>query len=230
MDLPRPTRSTVILSCCLLVMACGMAYQAIQLAALRSSLADAAEKTSVNAMLSRLDKIDDQLESVSGKNLVSQDDFRSAQQALSNRVDAGQALAKQALELGQRASTSGELLVLKATVEGLDESIQALRKSQSKAPPQASGKQSVAKRSQVQRPKPKPAAPEPPPFSIVGVEYRGGERFLSVAPTGSTQLSQIYLVRPGDAVAGTTWRLSNLDDRAARFDVAGNSRTINIQP
>ncbi|OPE00635.1 methyl-accepting chemotaxis protein, partial [Pseudomonas aeruginosa] len=41
-------------------------------------------------------------------------------------------------------------------------------------------------------------------FSILGVEYRGGERFLSVAPPGSTQLSQIYLIRQGDAVAGAS--------------------------
>ncbi|MEN1550966.1 hypothetical protein AAIH73_35040, partial [Pseudomonas aeruginosa] len=67
--------------------------------------------------------------------------------------------------------------------------------------------------------KPKPM--EPPPFSILGVEYRGGERFLSVAPPGSTQLSQIYLIRQGDAVAGTNWRLTDLDDRTAHFDVAG---------
>ncbi|HHK4227633.1 TPA: methyl-accepting chemotaxis protein, partial [Pseudomonas aeruginosa] len=76
--------------------------------------------------------------------------------------------------------------------------------------------------------KPKPI--EPPPFSILGVEYRGGERFLSVAPPGSTQLSQIYLIRQGDAVAGTTWRLTDLDDRTAHFDVAGASRSVRIQP
>ena len=62
------------------------------------------------------------------------------------------------------------------------------------------------------------------------VEYRGGERFLSVAPPGSTQLSQIYLIRQGDAVAGTTWRLTDLDDRTAHFDVAGASRSVRIQP
>ena len=80
------------------------------------------------------------------------------------------------------------------------------------------------------KPKPKPKPIEPPPFSILGVEYRGGERFLSVAPPGSTQLSQIYLIRQGDAVAGTTWRLTDLDDRTAHFDVAGASRSVRIQP
>ncbi|MDG3853379.1 methyl-accepting chemotaxis protein, partial [Pseudomonas aeruginosa] len=33
-----------------------------------------------------------------------------------------------------------------------------------------------------------------------------------------------------DAVAGTNWRLTDLDDGTAHFDVAGASRSVRIQP
>ncbi|MFA0941297.1 hypothetical protein ACDH53_28435, partial [Pseudomonas tremae] len=62
----------------------------------------------------------------------------------------------------------------------------------------------------------------PPPFSVVGVEYRGGERFLSVAPPGSTQLSQLNLIRPGEMVAGSNWQLNSLDDSRALFSINGS--------
>ena len=79
--------------------------------------------------------------------------------------------------------------------------------------------------------KSEPAKPieTPPPFTVVGIEYRGGERFLSVAPPGSTQLSELYLVRPGDNVGGTRWRLANLDDRQAQFSVDGATRTLSVK-
>ncbi|HBP6458452.1 TPA: methyl-accepting chemotaxis protein, partial [Pseudomonas aeruginosa] len=166
------------------------------------------------------------------QHLVSNEDFRSGQQALSNRIDAAQAFAKQASDavesLAQTTASAGDLLVLKATVETLDGSIRTLQEKQAKAPPLIVP---PPKRGAFPaKPKPKPKPIEPPPFSILGVEYRGGERFLSVAPPGSTQLSQIYLIRQGDAVAGTTWRLTGLDDRTAHFDVAGASRSVRIQP
>lgn len=234
MNLPRPTRSTLLLSLCLVLMACALGYEHYQLTQLRESLDAAAEKTSIDAILTRLSNIDERLDSVDGKHLVSNEDFRTSQQALSNRIDAAQAFAKQVNEtiqdLSRNVATSGELLVLKATVETLDGSLQVLRKTQPKAPPLIIPKRAAAKSPPAHKAKPKPAAPVPPPFQVVGVEYRGGERFLSVAPPGSTRLSQIYLIRPGDAVAGTAWHLNALDDRSARFDVAGTPRTINIQP
>lgn len=233
MNLPLPTRSTLLLSLCLVLMAGGLIYQHVQIAQLRGSVDGAAEKTSIDAILTRLNNIDERLDAVDGKHLVSNEDFRAGQQALSNRIDAAQAFAKQVNEtveeLSRSVASSGELLVLKATVETLDGSLQELRKAQPKAPPLIVPKRTIAKTPPAKA-KPKPAAPAPPPFHVVGVEYRGGERFLSVAPPGSTHLSQIYLIRPGDAVAGTAWRLNALDDRSARFDVAGTPRTITIQP
>ncbi|MCW4650251.1 methyl-accepting chemotaxis protein [Pseudomonas aeruginosa] len=224
----RPTPASVILGLCLAAMAGLLGYQQYQLLQLRSGVDSAAEKTSLEAILARLNRVDERLDAVDGQHLISNEDFRSGQQALSNRIDAAQAFAKDAVEnLAQTTASAGDLLVLKATVETLDGSVRTLQEKQTKAPPLIVP---APKRPIPAKPKPKPKPMEPPPFSILGVEYRGGERFLSVAPPGSTQLSQIYLIRQGDAVAGTNWRLTDLDDGTAHFDVAGASRSVRIQP
>ncbi|WP_329006651.1 methyl-accepting chemotaxis protein [Pseudomonas aeruginosa] len=229
----RPSPASMILGLCLTAMAGLLGYQQYQLIQLRSGVDSAAEKTSLEAILARLNRVDERLDAVDGQHLVSNEDFRSGQQALSNRIDAAQAFAKQASDavenLAQTTASAGDLLVLKATVETLDGSVRTLQEKQAKAPPLiVPPPKRGAFPVKPKPPKPKPI--EPPPFSILGVEYRGGERFLSVAPPGSTQLSQIYLIRQGDAVAGTTWRLTDLDDRTAHFDVAGASRSVRIQP
>ncbi|NWB94839.1 methyl-accepting chemotaxis protein [Pseudomonas gingeri] len=234
MNLPRPTRTTQILSLCLAALAGMLGYEHHQLSKLDSSMAAAADKDSLDAILTRLGKVDERLDSVDGKHLVSNDDFRSGQQALSNRIDAVQASAKQATEtaqdLSRHAASAGELVMLKASIETVDSRLQELSKSQVKPSPEAAPKPKAVARKAPPVPKPRSSAitPKAPPFTVVGIEYRGGERFLSVAPPGSTQLSQIYLIRPGDAVAGTAWRLNALDGTSARFDVAGTPQTVTV--
>ena len=115
-------------------------------------------------------------------------------------------------------------MVLKASIEMIDIRLQELSKPQTTEPPAA-----VSPPKTVFRKKPTPA-PQPPPFTVIGIEYRGGERFLSVAPSGSTQLSQINLIRPGDGVTGTSWKLKSMDGRLAHFEVAGLSRTLTVEP
>ena len=202
MKLPRPTRTTLIFSLCLIALASVLAYENHQLSLVSNDLAATADKDSLNALLTRLTKVDERLDAVDGKHLVTNDDFRSGQQALSNRIDAVQAYAKQATETTQDLSlrvTAAEeqVMVVKASIEMIDIRLQELSKPQASEPP-------------VVAPPPKPVirkipppAPQPPPFTVIGIEYRGGERFLSVAPSGSTQLSQINLIRPGDGVTGT---------------------------
>ncbi|PWU28651.1 methyl-accepting chemotaxis protein [Pseudomonas sp. RW407] len=236
MNLRRLTRSSLLITIGFLALGGLAAYQQYQLVAMRGSLEGAAEKTSINALLNRVGKLDERVDAVAGQHLVKDEDFRAAQQALSNRIDAAQAYAKQAndsvSQLSQSVASTGELLVLKANLETLNTSLQDLKKPQAQQPAPVAKKATVTNvtKTKPSPPKPKPAPPEPPPFHIIGVEYRGGERFLSIAPPGSTRLSQIYLIRPGDSVAGTTWRLSALDDRTARFDAAGTTKTISLQP
>ena len=229
MKLPRPTRTTLIFSLCLIALASVLAYENHQLSLVSNNLASTADKDSLNALLTRLAKVDERLDAVDGKHLVTNDDFRSGQQALSNRIDGVQAYAKQATETTQDLSlrvTAAEeqVMVLKASIEMIDIRLQELSKPQASEPPVVAPPPKP-----VIRKKP-PPAPQPPPFTVIGIEYRGGERFLSVAPPGSTQLSQINLIRPGDGVTGTAWKLKSMDGRLAHFEVAGLSRTLTVEP
>lgn len=228
-----PIRKHLPLAAGLLILGAIIAFQQYQLSTLSRTVNGAAEKVSIDALQNRVSAIDDRLDTVSGKPLVTMEDFRISQQALSSRIDAVQATATQAHEAAAEATrssaTAGDLLVLKADLESLDGKLQKMSK------PQAQATAPAPKTSSKPKPKPAPVkAPpipqDPPPFQMVGLEYRGGERFLSVAPTGSTRLSQIYLIRPGEVVSGSNWRLRAVDERTATFDAGGTTRTLSIQP
>lgn len=86
----RPTRSSLLITIGFLALGGLAAYQQYQLANMRGSLEGAAEKTSINALLGRVGKLDERVDTFAGQHMVSDEDFRAAQQALSNRVDAAQ--------------------------------------------------------------------------------------------------------------------------------------------
>lgn len=72
---------------------------------------------------------------------------------------------------------------------------------------------------------PKPQATEPP-FQVIGAELRAGERFLSILPTGTDALSQVRLLRPGEAEAG--WRLYAIEGDAAVFRHSDEARRLAV--
>ncbi|KUM40199.1 hypothetical protein AR540_12730 [Pseudomonas sp. EpS/L25] len=211
-------------------------YLFLQLKHVDRDLDAAAGQDMVQAITKRLDGMEDRLDRFANGKPVQDADFRASQQALSQRIDTAQAMLVEIQRANQTAlqgmAQAGDLVVLEARLEGLQNDLGDLRKKAAEPakapPPLIVPKQrptSVATR--------KPASPKPietpPPFTVVGIEYRGGERFLSVAPPGSTQLSELYLVRPGDNVGGTRWRLANLDDRQAQFSVDGATRTLSVK-
>ncbi|RMV36037.1 hypothetical protein ALP12_200384 [Pseudomonas savastanoi pv. phaseolicola] len=224
---PSLSRATVLQILALIVL---LVYQQWQIFHLKTGFESAANLETVNAITQRINGVDDRLDAASQLKSVTIDDFRAGQQALSNRIDAVQALVKQAQDAAQQAAaTMQEVVVMNARIEELQVKLQDLR-----AAKPASVQISVAK-PKTPPPSRKPTAqtkvPEaPPPFSVVGVEYRGGERFLSVAPPGSTQLSQLNLVRPGDMVAGSNWQLNSLDDSRALFSINGSTRILPLRP
>ena len=60
----------------------------------------------------------------------------------------------------------------------------------------------------------KPKVPEPP-FRVLGVELRGGERFLSITSTAAPSLAGARLLREGDAEGG--WQLQSIEAQAGVF-------------
>ncbi len=235
MKLPlRPSLSRkVVLSALGLFILIGVsAFQQLQIFWLKSDFASAANLETVNAITQRINGVDDRLDAASQLKPVTAEDFRAGQQALSNRIDAAQALLKQVHQASQDSAQTfasmGEVIVLAAKIEDLQLRLQELRTGKTVAQPAAPSTKTkpVMRKPVAQIPRPDPV----PPFSVVGVEYRGGEKFLSVAPPGSTQLSQLYLVRPGDTVAGSDWRLNSLDDSRALFSINGSPRTVTLKP
>ena len=70
------------------------------------------------------------------------------------------------------------------------------------------------------RPAPARAAPALPALPLlIGVELRGAERFLAVAPAGSQTLNEVRLLRDGDRFGA--WTLRRLDHQAAFFASPG---------
>ena len=59
---------------------------------------------------------------------------------------------------------------------------------------------------------------------MIGLELRGGERFLSVAAPGAASVLDISLLRVGDAAGA--WHLQAIEARAAAFRVDGQTVRI----
>ncbi|KWS96419.1 hypothetical protein QCD83_21915 [Pseudomonas savastanoi pv. phaseolicola] len=233
---PSLSRATVLQILALIVLIGMLVYQQWQILHLKTGFESAANLETVNAITQRINGVDDRLDAASQLKSVTIDDFRAGQQALSNRIDAVQALVKQvqetAKDAAQQGATMEEVVVMGARIEELQVKLQDLRAAKA-----ASAQVTAASKPKATAPSRKAtaqakakAAEVPPPFSVVGVEYRGGERFLSVAPPGSTQLSQLNLIRPGDMVAGSNWQLNSLDDSRALFSINGSTRILPLRP
>jgi predicted nucleic acid-binding Zn-ribbon protein len=111
--------------------------------------------------------------------------------------------------LTARASTA-DMTALRARLEHVEQQLLEL-KTQPSTPPSTS---STAKPKQKARPKPIPLSP---PFSVLSVESRGGERFLAVAPHDSRSLTDVRLLHSGEQLGA--WRLKMLEPNSAIFAV-----------
>jgi len=121
--------------------------------------------------------------------------------------------------LAARATTA-DMTVLRARLKHVEQQLLEL-KSQQSTPPSTS---STAKPKKTARPK---HAPLSPPFSVLSVESRGGERFLAVAPPDSRSLNDIRLLHNGEQLG--TWRLKVLEPKAAIFAVAAQpDQTVHL--
>ena len=136
---------------------------------------------------------------------LGQVEFATAQRALDERIAR--------VEAAQSAdSLAIDLQTLQARVHGIETRLEKARKATAVAPRRAP---EVTK----------PALPVPP-FQVVGVELRGGERFLSVAPMAATSLGSVRLLREGDADGG--WHLQSIEARAAVFRVDGQVQRLAV--
>jgi hypothetical protein len=111
--------------------------------------------------------------------------------------------------LAVRASAA-ELTALGTRLEQAERQLMTLTtKSPSPPPSPATPKQAIRHM---------PPAPSPP-FSLLGVESRGGVRFLLLAPTGSHSLANARLMHRGERIGA--WQLQALETATALFSLPG---------
>lgn len=70
-------------------------------------------------------------------------------------------------------------------------------------------------------------APTVPDFTPLGIELRGGERFLAIAPNGgATALNQVQLLAVGEAQG--RWQLQAMQSSSSLFRVEQQIRRLNV--
>ncbi len=117
-------------------------------------------------------------------------------------------------------ATEVDMTALGARLEQVEQQLLDLRTQPSPPPPTPS----AAKPKKTARPKP---APLSPPFSVLGVESRSGERFLAVAPPDSRSLMDVQLLHSGEQLGA--WHLIVLELHSAIFAVAGQpDQTVHL--
>ena len=136
---------------------------------------------------------------------ISQAEFVAARQALDERMTRLE-------EADEARALAVDLQTLQARVNGIETRLEKTWQVTSAARPRAP----VAT---------KPKVPEPP-FRVLGVELRGGERFLSITSTAAVSLAGARLLREGDAEGG--WQLQSIEAQAGVFQVNGQTQRVAV--
>lgn len=165
----------------------------------RSSAQDA----QVQALATRVSDLEHQAEAAKRQpRPVVQGDFDAARQALEERL----------VHIEQTQATDAHGDDIKALQARVDVLEARLKKAASSAA--APRKTAVAA---------KPKVPEPP-FHVVGLELRGGERFVSIALHGAVALTDLRLLREGESIGA--WQLQAIDAHAVVFRV--DDQTVRV--
>ncbi|WP_248746217.1 hypothetical protein [Pseudomonas sp. MWU12-2037] len=136
-------------------------------------------------------------------------EFRQARQALERQIEA--------LDQRQQVTrNSSELDALRNRIDALEQQLSDLKRS-SPPPPIQQPQRTTASRS---------TNSLAPPFTPMGIESRGGERFLALLPNGETALPQVRLLRIGEAEG--RWRLQALEAGSAVFSVNQKTRRLDL--
>lgn len=211
---PHASRSTAALVLQLLMWAWLIALSAATVIGFRVA-GDLAGRQQLNAIQSQVQQLDTRVAELSDavKALQAKPDgattaaLQGARQSLDGR------LAQVEQALSERATTDA----LAAVRNELDQlkARQAATRTTTPAPPRKA------------RPAVAAAKENPMPFRVLGVELRGGQRSLSVAPAGAGgSPAQIQVVLPGEAVG--QWQLLAIDGKTAVFRFGEQTRRLEI--
>ena len=163
-----------------------------------------AQDAHVQALATRVGDLEQQAEAVKRQpKPVTQAELDTARQALNERLT-------QIEEAHATNDHASEIQTLQARVGAIENRLKKSAATVAAAPRNAAET-------------PKPTAPEPP-FNVVGLELRGGERFLSITVPGATSIRDARLLREGDTLGA--WHLQALEAHVAVFRVEGQTLRI----
>ncbi|HEE4993077.1 TPA: hypothetical protein R7I52_004178 [Klebsiella pneumoniae] len=183
-----------------LLISAGAVVNHVALSNLATQAGGSAQSTQVAALETQLAELGQQLEAQRQQpSTLTTAQFETERQAIDQRVSR----IEQAL--GERL-TAESLSPLQRRIEQLEA---RLAKAAQVAPTPTRTRKNQAT-------KPKVAAP---PFKVIGLEMRGGERFLSILPMGAAASPLTGVLRPGETEAG--WRLETIEDHTAVFQNGG---------
>ena len=182
--------------------------QESRLSALTPNGDDSLQTTQIAVLETRLNELSSQL--ASQPESLTQANWHTIEQTWQQRLDALEQRLP-ATDTDSASATAEALSRLSERLDQFDARLETLRSPP--VPPPTPPSRS-----------PRPIKPQTlaPPFTLLGVELRGGEQRLSIAPSGSATLAQVRLLRLGDHEGD--WVLIALDSRHATFRVGNQQR------
>ncbi|AZF53204.1 hypothetical protein C4J85_2719 [Pseudomonas sp. R4-34-07] len=109
----------------------------------------------------------------------------------------------------QDLASATDLPALKSRLDALVQQINTAKPVATKPPSRAAKPRAVS---------------SAPTFQLLGIELRGGERFLAIQPNDTTGLAAIRLLRVGDAEG--RWQLVALEPGSAQFRIGRQTQRL----
>ncbi len=194
---PRSNWRRIAITAGLLLASVLSIVNSVQLARLPTEDHANAQSMNIQTLAMRIDALEKQVGAIKQlPKAILQSDFDAIRQKLEERLSLME-------QLQNTDARSDDVLTLQARVSEIESRLKKANAQRTATHPHTA----VAI---------KPKVPEPP-FNVVGVELRGGERFLTIAAPDTTALSQIRLLREGESDSG--WQLQAIDGHFAVFRV-----------
>lgn len=178
----------------------------VQLARLQTEDHANAQSMNIQTLAVRIDALEKQVGAIKQlPKAILQSDFDAVRQTLEQRLSRME-------QLQNTDARSDDVLTLQARVNEIESRLKKATAQRTPTHPRTAAAI-------------KPQAPEPP-FSVVGVELRGNEQFLTIATPGATSLSQVRLLREGETDSG--WQFLAVDAHVAVFRVFDQTLRVTI--
>jgi hypothetical protein len=201
----------------LFVLAAFTVSQALKLSELDDAFESVPKVSNLDGVIEQQAALRTELEVLEAKDFITATQYQSDRLELNQQIDSlGHSLTSPDVQILHE-----ELNSLALEVDVVKQDLMQLQKAAATAPaPTASPAQTKSRQT----------APQAitPPFTVIGLEWRGGESFLAVSPTHAPRLADVSLLRAGDSLDG--WRLFAIEPGQARFALPnGRRHVLNIR-